>query len=373
MTTAGRAGDWDVTVMGAGILGLTTAYACARRGARVQVIEAHRIGAGSSGGLVGALAPHVPDNWNAKKEFQLDSLLMAASFWHEVQGTGGTDPGYARSGRLQPLADAAAVAQAERRARTARDLWRGQADWQIVGGADEWRGVSPTGLWVLDTLSARIDPRRALAALADGIRALGGTVIERGEPVAGGGRRMPPAGVDGHRKSHETAAGAVVWACGVAGLDMLGDDLGRVVGAGVKGQAALFACQAAHHPQLFVDGLHIVAHGDGTVAVGSTSERVWDAPYSTDGALDLLIARAREVCPMLAGAKVIDRWAGLRPRASSRAPVMGSWPGRARHYIANGGFKIGFGMAPKLAEVMADLVLDGRDRVPDGFRVQDCL
>jgi len=30
-------------------------------------------------------------------------------------------------------------------------------------------------------------------------------------------------------------------------------------------------------------------------------------------------------------------------------------------------------MAPKMAETMADLVLTGRDRVPDGFRVTDNL
>jgi glycine oxidase len=27
-------------------------------------------------------------------------------------------------------------------------------------------------------------------------------------------------------------------------------------------------------------------------------------------------------------------------------------------------------MAPKVADVMADLVLDGRDSIPDGFRVE---
>ncbi|MCX8508814.1 MAG: FAD-dependent oxidoreductase, partial [Rhodobacteraceae bacterium] len=42
-------------------------------------------------------------------------------------------------------------------------------------------------------------------------------------------------------------------------------------------------------------------------------------------------------------------------------------PGRPGHYIANGGFKIGFGMAPGLAKVMADLLLDGQDHIPAGF------
>ena len=68
----------DVTVRGAGIFGLSVAWACLGRGATVRVIETAHPGAGSSGGLVGALSPHVPEAWNAKKAFQLDSLLMAA-------------------------------------------------------------------------------------------------------------------------------------------------------------------------------------------------------------------------------------------------------------------------------------------------------
>jgi glycine oxidase len=67
----------------------------------------------------------------------------------------------------------------------------------------------------------------------------------------------------------------------------------------------------------------------------------------------------------------MERWAGVRPRAKSRAPMMGEWPGRPGHFVANGGFKIGFGMAPKVASAIADLVLEGRDAIPDGFRVAD--
>jgi glycine oxidase len=124
-------------------------------------------------------------------------------------------------------------------------------------------------------------------------------------------------------------------------------------------------------PQIFANGLHIVPHSDGTVAIGSTSERYYQAPDTTDEQLESLIAMARQVCPALAGAQVVDRWAGERPRALNRAPMLGAWPGRAGHFVANGGFKIGFGMAPKVAQVMADLVLLGADAIPDGFRVDE--
>ncbi|WP_412509844.1 FAD-dependent oxidoreductase, partial [Roseovarius sp. SYSU LYC5161] len=60
----------DITVMGAGIFGLSCAWCCLKRGARVRVIDPGGPGAGASGGIVGALAPHVPENWNDKKAFQ---------------------------------------------------------------------------------------------------------------------------------------------------------------------------------------------------------------------------------------------------------------------------------------------------------------
>jgi glycine oxidase len=109
------------------------------------------------------------------------------------------------------------------------------------------------------------------------------------------------------------------------------------------------------------------------VAIGSTSERDYDDPTSTDDQLDEVIARARAAIPALRDAPVIERWAGVRPRSRSRAPVLGVHPVHKDQFIANGGFKIGFGMAPKVAQVMADLVLDGVDHIPAGFRPEASL
>lgn len=338
----------DVTVRGAGIFGLSIAWACARRGAKVRVIETFAVGAGSSGGVVGALSPHVPEAWNAKKAFQLDSLLMAGEWWATVERTSAMPSGYARLGRLQPLSDAEAVITARRREETAKSLWQGAADWRLVPATGAlWEPASPSGWLVQDTLSARISPRMALTALMAAIRTLGG------ELVVGPGQE----------------AGQVIHATGVQGLADLSADLGQRIGSGVKGQALTLRFDARTAPQLFVDGLHIVPHADGTVAVGSTSETQWqsDAP---DGQLDRLLEKAVAALPTLRGAEVVARWAGVRPKAASRAPLLGAWPGRDGHFVANGGFKIGFGMAPRIAEVMAALVLEGRDEIPESFRLK---
>lgn len=337
----------DITIRGAGIFGLSIAWACAQRGAKVQVVDPHGPGAGSSGGLVGALAPHVPENWNAKKAFQFDSLIMAESFWKEVEQTGGVSSGYGRLGRIQPIADEKALDLAHARASTAADLWQGKAGWKVlsVSQAGHWCPASPTGFVIYDTLSARMHPRRACAALVAALKARG-------------------VGITGAASD----SGKVIHATGVAGLQELSARLGKTVGNGVKGQAALLRFNAADSPQIFANAVHIIPHADGTLAIGSTSEREYDDPSGTDEQLDAVIDSAIAAVPVLHGAEVIERWAGVRPRSRSRAPMLGDHPLYPGQFIANGGFKIGFGMAPKIAETMTDLVLDGSDTIPADFR-----
>ncbi|MBU3031057.1 NAD(P)/FAD-dependent oxidoreductase [Paracoccus marinaquae] len=341
----------SITIIGGGIFGLTCGWELCRRGARVRVIEAGRIGAGSSGGTVGALAPHAPENWNHKKAFQLDSLLMAPDFWTGVEAVSGRPTGYGRTGRLQPMPDPAMIERLRDRIGAAGRRWPAHLQMRLTRSPETpLLPASPTGIWLEDRLTARLNARAALAALATAIRAQGGEIVE------------------GETAHPDRIGGTVLWTAGIAGLEVLSEDLGRAMGKGVKGQSALLDHAAPQAPQIFADGLHIVPHADGSTGIGSTSETAF-AHLEPDAQLDDIVARARRLCPALASAPVVDRWAGIRPRATSRAPLLGPWPGRPGHHVANGGFKIGFGMAPKIAQVMADMLLDGHDTIPDDFRL----
>ncbi len=332
---------------GAGIFGLSCAWALLQQGARVRIFEARRIGAGSSGGHVGALAPHAPETWNPKKALQLESLLAAETFWSGVEAASALPSGYGRTGRLQPVADAETAERLQDRIAAAARNWPGGMGMSLTDSpCGPLIPHSPTGLWLLDGLTALLNPRAALAALAGAIRARGGEIIER---------QTAPA-------NHAPT----IWATGTPGLLDLNAALDRKVGQGVKGQSLLLDFAAPDSPQVFADGLHIVPHADGTTAIGSTSENSYDHDRPDEQA-DALLARAVAICPALAGAPVLDVWAGLRPRARSRAPVLAPWPGRAGHLIANGGFKIGFGMAPLIADLAAQVVLEGRQNLPDLF------
>ncbi|WP_373355556.1 FAD-dependent oxidoreductase [Pseudoroseicyclus sp. CXY001] len=329
----------DLTVMGAGAFGLSVAYAAARRGARVRVIDPGGPGAGASGGVVGALAPHAPEGWDALKAFQWEALMMAEGWWRGVEEAGGGATGYARLGRLQPLRDDAAVARARDRAKGAAAHWGAAARWRVIPVAEAGRfaPASPSGFLIHDSASARISPAGACAALAAAVAALGGEILREGECV-----------------------GPVVRATGAAGLRAAG------LGSGVKGQAALLALDRREAPQISAPGLHIVPHADGTVAVGSTTEPEAEGP-EVDGRLDKVLAKAAALMPELAEAEVIRRWAGFRPRARQRLLLGRLGAG----YIANGGYKIGLGLAPLVGERMAELVLEGRAEIPEEFAPEE--
>lgn len=340
-----------VTVRGGGILGLSCAFEMARRGVRVCVVEPYGIGAGASGGTVGALAPHMPGGWDDKKRFQMDSLLSAKAFWGDVARVSGVDTGYGRMGRIQPLANDRAVELAHARGAAAVECWGDAAVWQVRPVSDfALAPVSPTGLVAYDDLTARIAPRGACRALAGAITALGGAIV-----------------------AYADDDGPVLHATGCRGLADLTQAFGIFLGHGEKGQSALLRHDARGAPQIYTNGVHIVPHADGTVGIGSTTERHFDAADTTDEQLNDVIARAVALCPDLAGAEVIDRWASARPRSSTRMPLLGHWPDRAGHFVANGGFKIGLGLAPKIAMVMADLILRGHDDIPSVFQLSEAI
>ncbi len=342
----------EITVFGAGVLGLSVAFCCARHGAKVQVIDPNGVASGASGGVVGALAPHTPDNWNPKKAFQFESLMMAEKFWADVQQIGGVQTGYGRHGRLQPILSDRQLELAHIRAENAKELWQGKATWTVCSANEigEWCPPSPTGFVVYDTLSGCIHPRRATQALAAAVEAMGGVIRNSGSPC-----------------------GTIVSATGVAGLRDLSVELEKPIGKGVKGQGAVLDFDARGRSQLFADGIHIVPHASGTVGIGSTSENEFSDATVVDEKLETTIEKARDLFPVLRDAPVIERWANVRPRAKSRAPMLGRHPLRPDEFIVNGGFKIGFGMAPKIGFVMAELILNGVDDIPEPFAVAASL
>lgn len=334
----------DITIRGAGIMGLTLAWHCLNLGASVKVIDPNGIANGASGGIVGALAPHVPENWNIKKQFQLESLLYSQKFWRDVDNISGLNSGYKRTGRLQPLMDEPSVTLAKKRKETAKDLWQNFATWEIIDNSKEWELMSPTGFWIFDNLSALIHPRLACLSLAQALNKKGCEFLLEGKNQ-----------------------GKVIWATGVHDLSRISQKFEKNFGNGVKGQAALFKLKKPRSAQLFAETLHFIPHLDGTLAVGSTSENSFEHGDTNDGNLQALIIKASNILPELKGKDPICTWADVRPRSRSRAPVLGEHPIYPSEFIMNGGFKIGLGMAPQMGKVFSEFLLQNVNNIPTEF------
>ena len=154
--------------------------------------------------------------------------------------------------------------------------------------------------------------------------------------------------------------GATIIAAGIGSFGLLAPDDPTRIGRGVKGQGALLSPTQPVDPAapiLYNGGTYVIAHENGLVAVGSTSEDVFDAHETTDTKLDDLINKARALCPALEGARIVERWAGVRPRANGREPLVGPLPGRSRTILATGGFKISFAIAHLMAEAAISFAL----------------
>jgi glycine/D-amino acid oxidase-like deaminating enzyme len=145
----------------------------------------------------------------------------------------------------------------------------------------------------------------------------------------------------------------LVVAGGQAAFDLIERLTGERIGRGEKGQALLLDGKGLEkQPAIYCDGLYVVPHDDGTVAVGSTSDRTFqdDAP-SPERSRELL-ARATAFCPSLAGRPMLSDWAGIRPRCHKRDPLAGRLPGFRSVFAATGGFKISFGIAHLVADAL---------------------
>jgi len=136
----------------------------------------------------------------------------------------------------------------------------------------------------------------------------------------------------------------------------------------VKGQAATFGgVDARDMPLIFGEGTYVIPHANGEIAVGSTTEKEWDQPFETDEKLDQVIANALQVCPALRHGKILNTWAGLRPRGRKPDPILGPVTGPKGYFVATGGFKIGFGIAHVAGDILGKMIAKEPFELPKQF------
>lgn len=347
---------YDTAIIGGGVLGLWAARHAIKRGEKVVLLEKRQIGAGASGGFLGALMPHMPDNWNAKKQFQFEGLDTLESVIAELEEETGISCGYRRCGRIMPITNEKLLGQIDRRINGAEANWQGKYDLSVSDDfSGEWINPDIAKFGIQhDTLSARVNPRQYLAALDSYVRPRC-ELIEGAEVVTLTLRQAQGEAEVLFANGDKITAGKIIIANGYEAYPLLQPYMGEAnmdkpIGRGVKGQAVLV--EFAHGddlPIVYHDGSYIVPHVGNRVAIGSTSENQWDESDTFDESNMGFYERAIELVPALKDARIIDKWARVRPRNTLEGrgtePYFGAVYGYENLIALIGGFKITVGVA----------------------------
>ncbi|MEI8194344.1 MAG: FAD-dependent oxidoreductase [Phycisphaerae bacterium] len=354
----------EVVVVGAGVIGLAVAWELGSRGMKVLVLDRGRVGEGASSCSLGALMPHAPTTIGPLQQLQWASLGMYPAWIAKLEAATGQSCSYRRAGRVEVLTSSQARSKAQKQVAA-------QAAWQQHGLTgvlslhaqviQEVRDLveSPWG-YLCCTATAQVAVRPLLTALVHGIRQQGGDVIEN--CAVRMLQATPNTCIIGH--DHGTlSARWVALTCGAWSSQLPCQGLTVPAIVPVKGQAIHLAREGSEAqgtmPMIKSDKCYLLDHAGNDWLVGSTTEP--DAGFDASIPLptaELLRGGAGALRHVMMGRRITNHWAGFRPRSADRQPVIG-WLS-STVLIASGHYKIGVGMAPATAIVIADL-MEGRE------------
>ncbi|MDD5364650.1 MAG: FAD-dependent oxidoreductase [Gallionellaceae bacterium] len=329
-----------IIVIGGGIAGLASAWALARRGARVEVLERNEIGRESSWAGAGILSLLLPGDYPVQvTDIAEHSQAMYPDWIAGIRAHATIDPEYRRCGMLIRPPHAAD------RAAPGAPLPPELAQF----GA---------GLWLPEV--AQVRNPRLLQALLEALRQTGVAIHDRVGSVTleGAAGQVTAAFADGRRWQ----ADRYVVAAGAWSAELLGPRAAGLPVYPVRGQMLLYRAAPGRLPCVVYQGGHyLVPRLDGHILAGSTLEEVGFDKTTTETAGAELAAFVAEILPDVAAQGPIRHWAGLRPGSPGNVPIIDRHPELANLYVSAGQFRYGVTLAPASAEHLADLI---EDRAP---------
>jgi glycine oxidase len=355
-----------VVVIGGGLVGCAAARALAGRGLRTVLLERAEIGAEASAAAAGMVAPQAEcDRPGPLLEAGIASRRRYARFIAAIRTESGMAVDYRRDGIVYVARGRADARRLERRVR-----------WQIAAGLRVRRLTAAAAHRHIRVLAPdvgggaffpddhRVDNVALLQAVARAARRVGVRVLERTAAIA----VVSAAGrVSGVRTSRgRVAAPIVIDAAGAwAAAIRLPAGAAPPSVVPVRGQMmVLRAAPGALPCPLYSAAVYLVPRADGRILVGSTRERVGFDKRVTVTAAARLLAAACALAPGLADASFERAYAGLRPGTADGLPIVGPAADLSGLVYAAGLYRHGILLAPLVAEAVADLVADGRTRLP---------
>lgn len=360
--------EYDVVIVGAGVIGLAVAWRAARRGVRVALVDPEP-GSGASHAAAGMLAPVTEAHYGEERLLRLNlaSARRYPEFVAELEEVSGTSAGYSAHGTLAVAFDSgdravlADLAEFHQRLGLASEPLTGREcrSHEPLLAPDVQSGLLVSG-------DHQIDNRMLVAAL---LTAIGRAHVQlhRDRVAELLVERDAVTGVrlaDG-RVLH---ADRVVLAAGCRSTSIPGlpsgvlppirPVKGQILRLSVPSNAAPFLNHAVRG---VVRGrqVYLVPRDHGELVVGATvEEQGFDTQVTAGGVYELLRA-AHGLVPDVGELPLMEVRAGLRPGSPDNAPILGTTdlPGLI---AATGHFRNGVLLAPITADAIAECLVTGK-------------
>jgi D-amino-acid dehydrogenase len=346
-------------IIGAGILGASTAFHLAAAGATVTIVDANLDGRATAAGA-GIICPWVS---GAEDAAFMRLYTGGGEYYPDLIGhlaeTKETETGYRRSGAMLVSADTSELDWLERMAGSRRVEAMGAIT--RLDAHEARRAFPPLrhdfgGVHI--ERGARVDGRMLTAALLRAAERLG---VKRrnghARPVVTSGRSVGVE-IDGE----PVAADTVILTAGAWGDAVLRAIGGRLPVEPQRGQIVhlhLPEQDTRGWPVILPPGSHyIVPFDGGRVVVGATRETGAGFDYRVTAAgQHEVLTEALNIAPGLGEASLVETRIGFRPATAGIRPMLGWVPGIEGLALGNGLGAAGLTIGPFGGRLLADLVL----------------
>lgn len=319
----------DIAIVGAGVVGLSTAWRLIQQGAKVIVLDGSDIGGRGSRAAAGVAIPSVRlVGDSAMMDFTRAAREVLASDLASLPDPGSLKRG---NGILRLAPDATTKGQLEERA-AAEPSWLGR--WVDRAELEQLEpslaGTPALGAFVSDA-GFMVDTHAYLNALLQGFVQAGGTLrmsspvlaVEEGETSVV--LKTPLGDVQADRVA--ICAGA--WSGKLPGLQPLPV-------SPMRGQMLTLQHPKFRLRHVLSGPYYLAPWRAGEIVVGATEEDAGFADHPTTTGMLQLLAAAAKTAPALRDARFLTAWAGLRSVTPDGRPLIGKHPGARRTFIGTG-------------------------------------
>jgi glycine oxidase len=331
--------NWDVIVIGGGIIGLSLSIELHKKGASVLVIERGEPGREASHAAGGMLVDCGLETPPALQPLATASARMYPEFTHELEVESGTKVDLRDQGTiLFPSAE-----------HTRPSVFPALTPAQLTELEPALSELNDPAFFVKER---SVDPK-ALTAAAIKTAKNRGVDFSSGDSVTA--VNLSDGHVTGVTTSKTSFLASKVVNCAGAWSGQIGPHAFPT--RPVKGQILCLVMPSRTLLKHVIRSpeVYLIPRSDGRLLVGATVEEAEFDKRTDASTIQRLHQAAIALVPKLLDAKILEAWAGLRPGTPDALPILGATdtPG---YYVATGHFRDGILLAPITAQVMADVI-----------------